>query len=225
MADRRDLRFYGRRKGHDLKPGRQRLYDEALPLLRLPSDMPHDLRELFSPAAREVWLEVGFGSGEHLAHQARAHPDVGVIGCEPFVNGVAALLAAIDADDLANIRIFDDDARLLLPRLPEASISRVFLMFLDPWPKRRHHRRRFIQAETLDELARVMTAGAELRFASDEPTYVRWTLWHVLRHSAFAWRAQAPADWRVRWTDAIATRYEAKGLASTTPAYLTFVRR
>jgi tRNA (guanine-N7-)-methyltransferase len=224
MTDRRDFRFYGRRKGHDLKPGRQRLYEETLPLLRLPDAIPADLTTLFAEPTREVWLEIGFGSGEHLAHQARMHPDVGFIGCEPFVNGVAALLATISSEKLSNIRIFDDDARHLLSRLPDASIARVFLMFLDPWPKRRHHRRRFIQRDTLGELARIMKAGAELRFASDEPTYVRWTLWHVLRHPAFSWTAQGPADWRTRWADAIATRYETKGLAGKTPTYLTFVR-
>jgi tRNA (guanine-N7-)-methyltransferase len=218
-------RFYGRRKGHELKPGRQRLYEEALPLLRLPDAIPADLRALFAEPVDDVWLEIGFGSGEHLAHQARTHGEIGFIGCEPFVNGVAALLAVIAADGTSNIRIFDEDARLLLPRLPDASIGRVFLMFPDPWPKTRHHKRRFIQPDTLDGLARVMRPGGELRFASDDPGYVRWTLAHALGHPAFGWTAQGPADWRTRWPDAIATRYEAKGLAGESPSYLTFRRR
>jgi tRNA (guanine-N7-)-methyltransferase len=191
----------------------------------LPDPIPSDLRSMFAGAVSEVWLEIGFGSGEHLAHQARMHPDVGFIGCEPFVNGVAALVATIAEDRLANIRIFDEDARLLLPHVSAGSIARVFLMFLDPWPKRRHHRRRFVQPDTLSELARIMSPGAELRFASDEPSYVRWALWHVLRHPGFAWTAQGPDDWRVRWADSIATRYETKGLAGRKPAYLTFMRR
>lgn len=224
MADQRDVRFYGRRKGHDLKPGRQRLYAETLPLLRLPEAIPNDLTTLFAPRPRDVWLEVGFGAGEHLAHQARANPDVGFIGCEPFINGVAALLAAVQTDDLSNIRIFDDDARLLLPRLPDGSVGRCFLLFLDPWPKRRHHKRRFVQPETLNGLARILKPGAELRFASDEPSYVRWALWHVLRSGAFAWTAAGPNDWRARWPDALPTRYEMKSLAGKKPAYLTFER-
>jgi tRNA (guanine-N7-)-methyltransferase len=174
---------------------------------------------------KDVWLEIGFGSGEHLAHQARLNPDVGFIGCEPFVNGVAALLAAVASESLTNIRIFDEDARLLLPQLADASIGRVFLMFPDPWPKTRHHKRRFIQPATLDALARIMAPGGELRFASDDPGYVRWALWHVLRHPAFAWTAQGAADWRTRWADGVETRYEAKRLAGRTPSYLTFVRR
>jgi tRNA (guanine-N7-)-methyltransferase len=225
MTDRRDIRFYGRRKGHDLKPGRQRLYDEALPLLRLPDAIPSDLGTLFAAPVRETWLEIGFGGGEHLAHQARTHPDVGFIGCEPFINGVATMVAAIDAGTLANVRLFDDDARLLLPKLPDASLGRVFLLFPDPWPKLRHHKRRFVQTETLDQLARLLKPGGELRIASDHPSYVRWALWHVLRHPSFTWTARGPGDWRTRWTDAIPTRYEAKGLAGDKPAYLTFLRR
>ena len=218
-------RFYGRRKGHELKPGRQRLIKEALPLLRLPDPLPRDLSVLFAEPVRAVWLEIGFGGGEHLTHQARIHPEIGLIGVEPFVNGIAALLATIAAEKLDRIRIFDDDVRLLLPRLPDASVGRVFLLFPDPWPKTRHHKRRFITPESLDHLARIMTPGAELRFASDDGGYVRWTLWHVTRHPAFVWEAQGPGDWRTRPSEAVTTRYEAKAIAAgRPPAYLTFRR-
>jgi tRNA (guanine-N7-)-methyltransferase len=224
MSDLRDFRFYGRRKGHELKPGRQHLYTEMLPLLRLPEAIPKDLHELFPHPVREVWLEIGFGAGEHLAGQANAHPDIGFIGCEPFINGVAALVAAIAAQKLDAIRIFDDDVRLLLPRLPDAGIGRIFLMFPDPWPKTRHHKRRLIASDTLDQLARIMSPGAELRFASDDPGYVRWTLARMTAHPAFGWTAEGPADWRTRWADATTTRYEIKRLAGHRPAYLTFRR-
>ena len=224
MSDQRDFRFYGRRKGHELKPGRQHLYTEMLPLLRLPEAIPKDLRALFPRPTREIWLEIGFGAGEHLAHQAGAHPDIGFIGCEPFVNGVAALLAAVTAENFDHIRIFDDDARMLLPRLPEASIARVFLLFPDPWPKTRHHKRRLVAPDTLDQLARIMAPDAELRFATDDPGYLRWTLARLTSHPAFRWTAEGPADWHNRWADAIPTRYEVKRLAGHRPAYLTFRR-
>ncbi|HSR54932.1 MAG TPA: tRNA (guanine(46)-N(7))-methyltransferase TrmB, partial [Alphaproteobacteria bacterium] len=186
--------LYGRRKGRPLRPGRQRLVEELLPRIRLPlarggEEEPGDAGPPIEPlslftgeppypggAAQpfgEVWLEVGFGAGEHLAAQAQAHPDVGFIGCEPFVNGVAALLARIDRLKLNNIRIFDDDARLVIDRLAPASLARVFVLFPDPWPKSRHAGRRFISADTLDALARAMAAGAELRFATDDATLLR----------------------------------------------------
>ncbi len=220
-----DVRFYGRRKGHDLKPGRQRLVTETLPFLRLPDVLPADLRTLFPRPVREVWLEIGFGGGEHLVHQARTHPDIGMIGVEPYINGVATLIAAVTAEGLETVRVYDDDARRLLPRLPDASIARLFLLFPDPWHKARHNKRRLVSAETLDEFARILVPGAEFRFASDDHGYVRWTLARILAHPAFAWTAQGPADWRDRWADAIATRYETKNITGRKPAYLTFRRR
>lgn len=219
-----DVRFYGRRKGHDLKPGRQRLVTETLPFLRLPDELPTDLTALFARPVREVWLEIGFGAGEHLVHQARANPDIGFIGVEPYINGVGALIAAIAADGIETVRIYDDDARLLLPRLPDASIGRLFVLFPDPWHKARHHKRRLISAETLDEFARILIPGAEFRFASDDDGYVRWTLARVTRHPSFVWAAKGPSDWRNRWADAIPTRYETKNITGRKPAYLTFRR-
>ena len=220
-----DVRFYGRRKGHDLKPGRQRLFDEALPLLRLPDDVPRNLCDLFGGKVDEVQLEIGFGAGEHLIHQALANPRVGFIGAEPYINGVAALVAGIEREKIETIRIFDEDARLLLAKLPDASLSRIFLLFPDPWHKARHNKRRFVSEETLDHFARILRPGGEFRFASDDAGYVRWTLARTTRHRAFSWTAQGPEDWRNRWPDAIATRYETKNITGLKPAYLTFVRR
>src|SRR5690606_38701097 len=154
-----------------------------------------DPRALFDRPVEDVWLEIGFGAGEHLAWQARAHPTIGMIGCEPYINGMAALLSTIETEGIDTIRILPDDARPLLDRLPDASIGRVFLRFADPWPKRRHHGRRFIQEETVAALARVMADGAELRIATDDAPLLDWSLDHVRRHGAFEWLARGPADW------------------------------
>ena len=173
-----------------------------------------DTGALFGRPMAEVWLEIGFGGGEHLAAQARAHPEIGLIGCEPYVNGVASLLAHMQRDGLTNIRIFDDDARLLLGSLADASIGRAFLLFSDPWPKKRHHKRRFISRESLDTLARLLKDGAELRFASDHMGYVRWTLELATRHPCFGWLAGSKQDWLQRPAGGIETRYEAKASAA-----------
>ncbi len=184
-----------------------------------------DVAALFPGGVNDLWLEVGFGAGEHLAAQAAAHPDIGFIGCEPFVNGVAALLARASDDGSTNIRLFDDDARRLIDALPPASVGRVFILFPDPWPKKRHHRRRFISDESLDCLARVMADGAELRFASDQMAYVRWTLERLTRHPAFVWSARGPADWRLLPDDGFRTRYQAKAEArGLSCVYLRFRR-
>lgn len=229
LSDHPRFHRYGRRRGHRLRPGRRRLIETLLPQLRVePSEdgARLDLVRLFGRPPRRLWLEVGFGAGEHLAAQAEAHQDVDFIGCEPFVNGVATLLSRIDAAGLTNIRILDDDARPLLAALPEAAVDRVFILFPDPWPKTRHHKRRIIAPPTLEALARVMADGAELRFASDDMDYVRWTLDHICRHGAFAWTARRPADWRHRPADAVETRYEAKARAGgATCVYLIFRRR
>jgi len=175
---------------------------------------------------REVWLEVGFGAGEHLAAQAESHADIGFIGCEPFLNGVAALLARIDARRLSNVRIYNDDARFLIDRLAAGTLARVFILFPDPWPKARHARRRFIAADTLDALARVMADGAELRIATDDPVYLRWALAALVAHEEFCWIAEKAADWRDRPADQPATRYEEKARAKgVSPVFLVFERR
>ena len=222
-------RFYGRRRGHRLRQGRQALLERLLPTLTiaLPSGtQPLDPASLFSPPTSAVWMEIGFGAGEHIGGLALAHPEIGFIGCEPFVNGVASLLSRIQSDRIANIRIFDDDARLLLPRLAGASIGRVFLLFSDPWPKKRHQRRRIVAPDTLDQIARVLADGGEFRFASDHAEYVRWTLDHVTRHPDFAWLARTRRDWCERPEDGFETRYEAKAkTAGRTCIFLRFRRR
>lgn len=220
---------YGRRHGRRLRPGRRRLIEELLPALRfrLP-EAGGELapRRLFDPATEAVWLEIGFGAGEHLAYQAKAHPTIGMIGCEPFVAGVAGLLARVERQRLRNVRIFPDDARELIEALAEASVGRVFLLFPDPWPKRRHAKRRFLCADSLAGLARVMADGAELRLASDVAGQVRWMLEQTLAGAAFEWLARGPGDWRHRPPDWPATRYETKALEQgRRPTYLRFRRR
>jgi tRNA (guanine-N7-)-methyltransferase len=220
--------LYGRKKGRKLRPGQQALYDRMLPLLRLELPAPGarlDPAYLFSPAKRDLWIEIGFGGGEHLAAQAAAHPETGFIGCEPFVNGLVSLFAHMRQRDLANIRVFDDDARLLLGALPPASVGRAFILFPDPWPKKRHHKRRIVGPATLDLLAFALKDGAELRFASDDASYVRRTLTHVIGHGAFEWLARGPNDWRRRPADWPQTRYEEKAEKAGRRCYFLRFRR
>ena len=176
-------------------------------------------------APREIWLEIGFGGGEHLAALAGSHRDIGFIGVEPFVNGVARLLSLAEAASLDNLRILSDDARLLLRALPDASIGRAFVLFPDPWPKLRHHKRRIVNPDTVRDLARVLQPGAELRLATDDADYARAMLESVLAEPRFAWPAERSADWLVRPEDWPPTRYEEKALvAGRRPTYLRFVR-
>ena len=202
MEERR-RRVYGRRLSHRLRPGRQALLERALPALQLalPEDTQAriDLSLLFPAPVGDLWLEIGFGAGEHLACQVRANPAVGFIGCEPFVQGVAGLLRHLEADGTTGrVRIFPDDARLLLDRLPEACVGRLFVLFSDPWPKKRHHKRRLIDGETLAAFARILKDGAEFRWASDDAGYVEWTLEHVAGNQAFALIDRISGDWPSR---------------------------
>jgi tRNA (guanine-N7-)-methyltransferase len=226
--------FHGRRKGKRLRKGQEDLVATLLPCLRLPAEGPVDLDRLFvaagetasADAAPPIVLEIGFGGGEHLAAEARARPGGRFIGCEPFVNGMAKLLAAIAREGLGNIRLWDGDAAGLLPRLPPASVDTVYLLYPDPWPKRRQRKRRFISDETLRAFARIMRPGAELRFATDIDDYAGWALAHVLRSSDFEWTAQRADDWRQPWDGWPGTRYEAKAMREARPpSYLTFRRR
>jgi tRNA (guanine-N7-)-methyltransferase len=223
------IRFYGRRKGKALKAGRQSLLETILPGLRIAAPVATntlDPATLFSFAPGEVRLEIGFGSGEHLAAQAAANPGVGFIGSEVFVNGVASLARHVEEQKLANVRVFDNDVRHFLPGLKDRSLRRVSLLFPDPWPKTRHAKRRFVSPATLDELARILDDNAELRIASDHPVYVQWTLMHAPVHPAFQWLVKEPDDWRVRPADSVATRYEEKARkAGRTPVFLRFLRR
>lgn len=223
--------FYGRFKGKGLRRSQEEYLDEDLAKLSPgpvdwdanPERAPLDLEALFG--GREVWLEVGFGGGEHMVHQAALHPEAGIIGCEPFINGVAMLLGKIRKAGVENLAVHPGDVRDLFDVLPEASISRAFLLYPDPWPKKRHHRRRFVMPEYLEPLARVMKPGAIFRVATDIPDYVRQTLEQVPRHG-FEWLAKCPADWREPWGDWISTRYEQKALREgRVPHYLTFRRR
>ncbi len=223
------LHWYGRRRGHKLRPGRQALMKTLLPRLRLelpPAGATLDFEGAFEPSVSEVWLEVGFGAGEHLAAQAGARPDIGFIGCEPFINGIAGLLSLIASEGITNVRVFDDDARKLLPCLPEASIGRIYALFTDPWPKKKHHRRRFISDETVGELARVLADGGELRLASDHGGYVEWMLERLNRHPDFAWPALNKCAWTDPPDDWAETRYERKAKKQgLKPVYLRFLRR
>ena len=225
--------LYGRRQGKKLRPGQQRMLETRLAALgppgvsweENPERRPLDLGALF-PGARDVWIEIGFGGGEHLIAMAESHPDIGLIGCEPFVSGVAKLLAAVERARLAgNLRILAGDARDLLEVLPDGSVGRVYLNYPDPWPKARHHKRRFVSDENLAELARAMRPGAELRLATDIPDYARHSLEAVARTPCFAWMAERPADWRQPWPGWPGTRYEAKALREgRRPHYLRFLR-
>lgn len=226
--DRPHRNFYGRLKGKTLKQSQKAYLNEDLAHLspgavgwdENPDRTPLDLRKLFG--ARSAWLEVGFGGGEHLVHQAANNPDVGIIGAEPYINGVAMLLGKIRRAGVENLAVHPGDARDLFDVLPENSISRAFLLYPDPWPKKRHHRRRFVTQEHLEPLARVMQPGAIFRVATDIPDYVRQTLEEVPK-AGFDWLAEGPADWRNPWDDWLSTRYEQKALREgRTPHYLTF---
>jgi tRNA (guanine-N7-)-methyltransferase len=218
------LRSYGRRRGRKLSATRAQTLDAGLArfALQLPQEGALDWRACFqgAQALRALWLEIGFGGGEHLAAQAAAHPDVGFIGCEPFIDGLAALCARIAALGLDNIRIWPEDARDVVARLADRALARAFILFPDPWPKARHHKRRLIQPAFLDALARVLAPGAELRLATDDPAYLASILEVVPPHPAFALRAQGK-----RPADAPETRYEAKARAAgRVPVYLRFER-
>lgn len=223
--------FFGRRKGKGLKPNQQRLLSEALPRFALSAEAPiADPAAVFDTPVDRVWLEIGFGAGEHLLAQARGNPGVGLIGCEPFVNGVAKVLQGIEAEpDLGRrLRLFADDVRLLLAALPDASIDRLFILFPDPWPKRRHWMRRIVGPETIPAFARVLKPGGLLRLATDHPGYLDWMLFHLTvaadGRAAFDWLDEGPGDWTRREADWPATRYEQKALAGR-PTYLRFRRR
>jgi tRNA (guanine-N7-)-methyltransferase len=216
------LRTFGRLKSRSLKPRQARLMDELLPKLALPTT-PFDPRSLM-PGAREVWLEAGFGAGEHLVGQATAHPDVLFLGAEPFVNGLGACLAHVDDSQSPNVRLQAGDVRPLMALLPDASIDRLYILFPDPWPKTRHKKRRLIQPDFIAEAARVLKPGARLRFATDWADYADWTLERFLASPDFRWTAERADDWRRPWPDHLTTRYEAKRLGDCEPIWLEFVR-
>ncbi len=225
-ASREHGAFFGRRKGKRLRAGQEDRVATLLPALRLPGgDAPLDLGALFPAPVDEVWLEIGFGGGEHLAAQLAGNPRVGILGCEPFINGVAKFLGTLDDGVRDRVRLWDADATLLLPRLPTASLARIFLLYPDPWPKRRQRKRRFVSDATLSEFVRLLRTGGHFRFASDIDDYAGWTLAHAHRCARLAWTAESAGDWREPWPDWPGTRYEAKAKAAgRAPTYLTFAR-
>ncbi len=217
--------FFGRRKGHKLRPRQAELLHTLLPRLAL--DLSHpapaDLRTLFPVPVTAVALEIGFGGGEAMVAQAQAQPATGFIGVEPFVNGMAKALSAIEGARLQNIRLHFDAAAKLIAWLPDASLTRIDLIHPDPWPKRRHWKRRFVQDATVAQLARLLQRGGEFRFATDVADYAAWTLQRLLRSPAFAWTAQCADDWRKPWSGFTPTRYHAKAARAERPTcFLTF---
>jgi tRNA (guanine-N7-)-methyltransferase len=226
MTGRRDA-LWGRRKGKPLSARRAGLMTERLPELSvdIAAPRPETLSALFPVPVSAFRLEIGFGGGEHLIHEATARPDAGFIGAEPFVNGLAKAVAAISERDLANIRLFGGDAANLLDWLPDASLQRIDLLYPDPWPKKRHWKRRFVSPENIGRFARVLVGGGHFRFASDIESYVDWTLRHFLPRPDFAWTAERADDWRLPFPGWPGTRYEQKALREgRKPAYLAFRR-
>jgi tRNA (guanine-N7-)-methyltransferase len=246
------LRTYGRTKARTLKPRQAALVDVLLPHLAVPAEGEIDVDALFSPSPRGegagggvnlhassvtpppnplpsrgggVGLEIGFGGGEHLVAQAASHPDARFIGVEPFLNGVASCLRHIEASGVSNVRLHHGDARDVIARMPDASLDLVYILFPDPWPKTRHHKRRLIRQEFLDELVRVLKRGGEVRFATDWANYAAWTLEHFVRDVRFEWMAERAEDWRKPWPGHVTTRYEAKKLGDCAPIWLRFVSR
>lgn len=212
-TDRQLFQFYGRRKGKALRRNHLELTETLLPQLRVDLAAPN--------AEGRTWLEIGFGGGEHLAHLAALHPEVQFIGAEPFVNGVAKLLAEIDKRKLGNVRIHDDDARYLLPKLGAQSLERIYLLYPDPWPKARQNKRRFVNADNLAQMARVLKPGGLFLFASDIADYIDWTLDHVSQEPVFELIGRSHETYE-NW---VRTRYEAKAIREgRVPEYLTFRR-
>ncbi|HIF09493.1 MAG TPA: tRNA (guanosine(46)-N7)-methyltransferase TrmB [Sneathiellales bacterium] len=232
--------LHGRRRGRPLRKRQLDLLRTLLPNIEirapeadgttLPVALNLDLLFPDSGQTRRLWLEIGFGGGEHLLFQARAHPEIGFIGCEPFVNGVVKLLSGIDhgrrtGDAISNIRIFRRDGQQLLEHLPRQCLDRASLLFPDPWPKTRHHKRRFIQQDTVDQFARVLKANAELRIATDHAELCRWVLRHLASHPSFEWMAEDPDDWRRQPLDWAETRYETKAAKACRQRYFLSFKR
>ncbi len=218
--------FRGRRRGRRLRPDIRRLLEERLPGFRIsPDDAARHLdpEDLFGASFNDLWMEIGFGAGEHLVWQACHHRDIAFIGCEPYINGVAGLLRAVVMEGLDNVRILADDVRPFFRRLPDACLGRLFVLFPDPWPKRRHHGRRLVQWETVAEFHRLLRSGGEVRFATDDPDYLRWILVRMTAYPGFRWEARRPDDWRQQPEDWPETRYQVKARAAgRPPAFLRF---
>ena len=220
--------FYGRRGSRPLKDSRKALVDTMMPSIGIsyPDVEGVDPNNYFDGKPDQVWLEIGFGGGEHLAGQAEANPNIGIIGAEPFMDGVGSLMRHLNERNLTNVRVVADDSRPLLYKLVDACFDRAFLLFPDPWPKKRHSERRFIGPKNLALLARILKDGAEFRVASDDMQYISWTLQHMHNHPDFEWLAEGPDDWRVPPADWVKTRYEQKALGQGKKCnYLRFRRK
>jgi tRNA (guanine-N7-)-methyltransferase len=219
--------LFGRRKGHKLRPQQADLVADLLPRLALDIATPatHALGDLFDSSVRNIRLEIGFGGGEHLIAEARTFPDTGFIGVEPYINGMAKILAKIEAHGISNIRLFTGDAAELLSWLPASSLARLDLIHPDPWPKKRHWKRRFVQNATIAQITRILKSGGEFRFVSDIESYCEWTLIHMLRAKEFSWTAERADDWRLPWAGYTMTRYGGKAAREgRRAAYLVFRR-
>lgn len=215
-----DFKFYGRIKGVRLSDRQSRLVQDLLPKVRL------DLNRPLADSPDDVWLEIGFGGGEHLAFQAVNNPQITFIGAEPFVNGVAKLLVAIEENKIGNLTVHDGDVRVLLPNIPDNSLSRLFLLYPDPWHKQRHQKRRMVNEQTISHFFRMLKPGGIFRFASDIEDYVYWTVSVVKKHGGFRFSGETVKDWRQPPDDWHRTRYEAKALREgRTPSYISFTRR
>ncbi|WP_455474268.1 tRNA (guanine(46)-N(7))-methyltransferase TrmB [Bartonella sp. B30(2025)] len=222
--------FFGRRQGKQLRSSQRTRIKMLLPILKidLNSPTPSDLKSLFFIQVKEVRLEIGFGGGEHLLHEMAHFPQTGFIGVEPFINGMAKMLMSIEQHEQHqnHLRLYDDDATRLLDWLPNESLDGIDLFYPDPWPKRKHWKRRFINIKNLNRFARVLKTGKKLRFASDIDSYVNWTLYHFIHHQSFEWEAENSKDWKAPYPLWSSTRYEAKALREgRTPAYLTFIKK
>lgn len=219
------LRSFGRIRSRTLKPRQAALFDSLLPTIAVPDPAVGPISpELLMPGHDQVWLEIGFGGGEHLAEQAARYPSALMIGCEPFLNGVGSALRHIDERGLKNVRLHADDARAVMAALPEASLDRVMILFPDPWPKARHNKRRFIQPETAAEAVRLLKPGGRLRFVTDWKAYADRALEILNRTPGLSWCAERADDWRTAPADHVVTRYEEKRLGDTTPIFLEFTR-
>lgn len=217
------LPSYGRRRGRKLRPSRNALVGKLLPELLIHLE---EGEELYTHAKNPVWLEIGFGGGEHLVEQARRHPQVHFIGCEPYINGVASLLAKIQQYSLRNIRLYDGDARVLLERLPDHSLEKLFVLFPDPWPKVRHHKKRIISQASAALFHRKLKKGGILRIATDHADYSVWILENLLAFGQFEWQVKSQADWNVPPTDWVTTRYQEKAMAEgRKPFFLNWTAR
>jgi tRNA (guanine-N7-)-methyltransferase len=218
----RPIRTFGRLRSRPIKPAQAGLLDTLLPRIATPSSSFDPA--VLAPWATETWMEIGFGGGEHLAAQAGARPDVLYLGAEPFTNGLASALRHIDARGLENVRIHPGDARDLMAALPDASLTRVFILFPDPWPKARHRKRRLIDDTFVGEAARLLRPAGRLRFATDWADYANRALESFSRAPGFGWTAEGPEDWRRPPADHVTTRYEEKRLGDCAPVWLEFAR-